>query len=245
MVLEGPGRWGLKRAPVARAEEQLAGWADRWRLHRPDLPTDPEQLAWVADRFDDRPGLWRAFNATAHRAAERDHPEHAGLYATAKAAVRADEQAQAALTDAHRQRLERLDPLGPIAWAPDPTGRLADLERHVATAQHELAGAHARIARLATEPALLGQPPDWLTAARDAWRARRDTEHHQRLAFALEVKGLVRACVSGPGTLGVRPRGAARWSVRRWGLVGRLMRRRRAAGFRVRRGRPQGERAAS
>src|SRR4051794_6703972 len=133
MVLEGPGRWGLKRAPVARAEEQLAGWADRWRLHRPDLPTDPEQLAWVADRFDDRPALWRAFNATAHRAAERDHPEHAGLYATAKAAVRADEQAQAVLTDAHRQRLERLDPPGPVPWAPHPTGRLAGPQLHTAT----------------------------------------------------------------------------------------------------------------
>jgi hypothetical protein len=37
---------------------------------------------------------------------------------------------------------------------------------------------------------------------------------------------------------------AARWSVRRWGLVGRLIRRRRAAGFLVRRGRPQGGRQA-
>ena len=182
VVLEGPGWWGLKRAPVARAEEQLAGWADRWRLHLPHLPTDPEQLARVVGWFDDGSALWRAFDATAHRAAERDHYEHHSLHAAAEAAGRASEQARLALTDAHRRRQERLDPLGPIAWAPDPTGRLADLERHVAGAQHELAGAHARIARLATEPALLGQPPDWLTAARDAWRARRDTEHHQRPA---------------------------------------------------------------
>ncbi|SFT76613.1 AAA domain-containing protein [Geodermatophilus amargosae] len=100
VVLDGPGWWRLKRARVARAEEQLAGWADRWRLHLPDLPTNPEQLARVADRFDDWPALSRAFNATAHHAAERDHPDRAGLHAAAEAAVRAGEQAQAALTKA-------------------------------------------------------------------------------------------------------------------------------------------------
>jgi exodeoxyribonuclease V alpha subunit len=179
VVLDGPGRWGLKRAPVARAVEQLVDWADRWRPHLPDLPTDAERLARVADRFDDRSALWRAFDTTAHRATERGHHERHSLHAAADAAGRAGEQARLALTDAHRRRQERLDPLGPIAWAPDPAGRLADLERHVANAQHELAGAQARIARLATEPALLGQPPDRLTAARDAWRGRRDTGHHQ------------------------------------------------------------------
>ena len=29
VVIEGPGWWGLQRAPVARAGEQLIGWADR------------------------------------------------------------------------------------------------------------------------------------------------------------------------------------------------------------------------
>jgi exodeoxyribonuclease V alpha subunit len=182
VVLDGPGWWGLKRAPIAHAGEQLAGWADRWRPHLPHLPTDAERLARVADRFDDRPALWRAFDITAHRAAERDHHENQTLHAAAEAAGRAGERARLALTDAHRRRQERLDPLGPIAWAPDPAGRLADLERHVATAQHELADAQARIARLASEPALLGQPPDRLTAARDAWHARRDTGHPQRPA---------------------------------------------------------------
>ncbi|WP_448640187.1 hypothetical protein [Geodermatophilus sp. URMC 63] len=168
VVLEDPGWWGLNRAPVARAEEQLAGWADRWRLHLPDLPTDPEQLARVADRFDDRSALWRAFNATAHRAAEAAHPEHAGLHATAKAAVRAGEQAQAALSEAQRRHRERLAPLGPIARTPDPAGTLARFDGSVAAARHELADAQARIAGLSTESALLGQSPDRLAAARDA-----------------------------------------------------------------------------
>src|SRR3712207_4600812 len=141
VVLEGPGWWGLNRAPVARAEEQLAGWADRWRLHLPDLPTEVEQLARVADRFDDRPALWRAFDATAHRAAERNHPDHAGLHATAKAAVQAGEQAQAALTDAQRRRRERLAPLGPLAFTSDPAGALADFEGHVTNARDDLADA--------------------------------------------------------------------------------------------------------
>nr|WP_091381055.1 MobF family relaxase [Geodermatophilus sp. DSM 45219] len=180
VVLEGPGWWGLKRAPVARAEEQLTGWADRWRPHLPHLPTEPEQLARVANRFDDRPALWRVFDATAHRAAEAAHPEHAGLHAAAKAAVQAGEQAQAALTDAHRRHRERLAPLGPIAFAPDPAGSLAHFQGHVTNARDELADARARIADLRADPALLGRSPDRLTAARDAWRARYAAEQHQQ-----------------------------------------------------------------
>ena len=180
VVLDGPGWWGLKRAPVARAREQLAGWADRWRTHLPALPTDVEQLVRVADRFDDRPALWRSFDTIARRAAEQQHPEHSALHAAAEAACRAGEQARLALADAHRRRKERLDPLGPLAWAPDPAGRLADVERHVATARHELAGARARVADLQADPVFLGQPPDRLTAAREAWRDRCDAEQHQR-----------------------------------------------------------------
>jgi exodeoxyribonuclease V alpha subunit len=182
VVLEGPGWWRLKRAPVARAGEQLAGWADRWRPHLRDLPTEPEQLARVADRCDDRPALWRAFDASARRAAEREHPEHAGLRAAAEAAVRAGEQAQAALTGAHRRRRERLASLGPLAFTSDPAGSLADFEGYVITARDELAGARARIADLRADPALLGRSPDRLTAARDAWRARYEAEQQQRPA---------------------------------------------------------------
>ncbi|SFT79090.1 AAA domain-containing protein [Geodermatophilus amargosae] len=184
VVLDGPGWWGLKRAPVARARDQLAGWADRWRAHLPDLPTDPEQLARVADRFDDRPALWRSFDAIAHRAAEQ-HPAHAGVHAAADAARRAAGQAQATLVEAQRRRAERLDPLGPIAWAPDPAGQLIVLERSVATARHELAAARACVADLQAEPALLGQPADRLTAARDAWRDRYDAARRQRQAATL------------------------------------------------------------
>jgi hypothetical protein len=180
VVLEGPGWWGLQRAPVARARDQLAGWADRWRAHLPHLPTEPEQLARVADRSDDRSALWRAFAATAHRAAEAAHPDRAGLHAAAEAAVRVGEQAQAALTDAHRRHSKRLAPLGPLAFAADPARTLADFEGYVATARHELATARARIADLRAEPALLDHAPDWLTAARDAWRARYGAEQHQQ-----------------------------------------------------------------
>ncbi|WP_093583922.1 MobF family relaxase [Geodermatophilus amargosae] len=186
VVLDGPGWWGLKRAPVIRAGEQLAGWADRWRPHLPGLPTDAEQLARVADRSDDRPALWRAFDAIARRAAAQQHPERAGLHAATEAARRAGEQAQAALAEAQRRRAERLDPLGPIAWAPDPAARLTALERSVATTRHELAAARARIADLQADPALLGQPPDRLTAARDAWRAHYDADRQQRRAIAPE-----------------------------------------------------------
>jgi hypothetical protein len=182
VVLDGPGWWGLKRTPVARAREQLAGWADRWRPHLPDLPIDFLRLARVADRSDDRPALWRAFDTTARLAAEAALPEHAGLRAAAEAASRAGEQAQAALTDAQRRRRERLAPLGPIAWTPDPAGSLADFEGYVVTARQELAAARARIADLRADPALLCRSPDRLPAARDAWRARYAAEKQQRPA---------------------------------------------------------------
>jgi exodeoxyribonuclease V alpha subunit len=184
VVLDGPSWWGLKRAAVALAGEQLAGWADRWRPHLPDLPTDPHQIARVADRFDDRPALWTAFDTTAHRAAEREHPDHAQLHAAAEAARRAVEQARRALADAHRRHDERLAPLGPIAWTPDPQGRLADLERDLAATRHELAAAQARIAGLAAEPALLTQPPARLDDERERWRARHDVERTARRAAA-------------------------------------------------------------
>ncbi|MGR7023995.1 MobF family relaxase [Geodermatophilus sp. URMC 62] len=188
VVLEGPGWWGLKRAPVARAGEQLAGWAHRWRGHLPDLPTEGAQLARVADRFDDRPALWRAFDVTARPAAEAAHPDRAGLHATARAAVRANEQAQAALTDAHRRYTERLAPLGPLAFTADPAGTLTRFAGYAATTQHELATARARIADLRADPALLGQPPNRLTAARDAWRAHYAAER-QRAAVTPNPAG--------------------------------------------------------
>jgi hypothetical protein len=207
VVLDGPGWWGLKRAPVARAGAQLSGWADRWRPQLPGLPTDSEQLARMADRGDDRPALWRAFNAIARGAAEQQHPEHAGLHAAAEAARRAGEQAQAALAEAQRRRAERLDPLGPLAWAPDLAGRLTALERSVATTRHELAGARARIADLQAEPALLGQPRDRLTAARDAWRAHYDADRHQRRA-ATPGQGAFPAGVPRPESERYGPRAA-------------------------------------
>ncbi|MGR6968019.1 MobF family relaxase [Geodermatophilus sp. URMC 61] len=182
VVLDGPGWWGFQRRPVTRAGEQLAGWADRWRPHLPDLPTDVEQLARMVERGDDRPALWRAFDTSAHRAAEQQHPEHAGVHAAAEAAPRAAGQAQAALVEAQRRRAERLDPLGPSAWAPDPAGQLTALERYLATTRHELAAARARIADLQADPALLSQPSDRLTAARDTWRAHYDADHQQRRA---------------------------------------------------------------
>ncbi len=182
VMLDGLGRLGLRRNAVSYAEAQLTDLADRWRPHLPDLPTDPHQLAQVADRIDDRPALWTAIDADAHRAVEQRHPEHAQLCDAADAARNTHEQARRALTEAHRRRDRRLTPLGPIAWTPDPKGRLADLERDVAATGQELGAAQARIARLTTEPALLGQPVARLAEERDAWRARRHADRNVRQA---------------------------------------------------------------
>ncbi|WP_092200573.1 MobF family relaxase [Blastococcus tunisiensis] len=179
MVLDGSGRFGLRRGAVARAGEQLTDWADRWRPHVPCLPTDPKDLAQVAGWFDDRPALWRAFAASARQAAEQAHPEHAQLCAAADAAWNAHEQARHAVAEAGRRRDERLDPFGPVAWTPDPAGRLTNLQRDIATTRQELTDARARIATLTAEPALLAQPPDRLSQEREAWRTRRPIDPDQ------------------------------------------------------------------
>jgi hypothetical protein len=108
VVLDGPGRLGLRRGAVVRAGEQLADWADRWRSHLPQLPADPGRLAQVAGRIDDRPVLWAALDASARRTAEHAHPEHAALRAAADAAQHARDQAWQALAEARRRHGERL-----------------------------------------------------------------------------------------------------------------------------------------
>ena len=198
-VLDGPGRLGLRRGAVARAGEQLTDWADRWRPHVPSLPTERKDLAEVAGWFDDRPALWRALDAAARQAAEQAHPEHAQLRASADAARHAAEQARRALAEASRRRDERLDRLGPVAWTPDPIGRLTDLQRDIATTRQELTDARARIATLTAEPALLAQPPDRLSQERDAWRTRRPIDPDQRASTSPWPPGQVPA-VARPDT---------------------------------------------
>jgi exodeoxyribonuclease V alpha subunit len=177
---DGRDRLGLRRGAVAQAGEQLIDWADRWRPHVPSLPTDPKDLANVAGWFDDRPALWRALDAVAHRTAERAHPEHAQLCAVANATQAAHEQARRALAEVRRRRNERLDAFGPVAWTSDPAGRLAELQCDIASNRQELTDARARIATLTAEPALLAQPPDRLSQERAAWSTRRSVDPDQR-----------------------------------------------------------------
>ncbi|MGK5110992.1 hypothetical protein [Geodermatophilus sp. CPCC 205506] len=199
VVRDGPGRLGLRRGAVARAGEQLTDWADRWRPHLPSLPTDPKDLAQVADWFDDRPALWRSLNSSARQAGDHAHPEHVALCAAADAAQDAAEQARRALAEAGRRRDERLDTFGPVAWIPDPAGRLADLQRDIATTRQELTDARARITTLTAEPALLAQPPDRLSQEREAWRTRRPIDADQRASTSPWPTGPVPA-VARPDT---------------------------------------------
>jgi hypothetical protein len=161
---------------VNRAGEQLVDWADAWRSYLPAMPTDPQQIARLADRADDRPRLWTAFDSYARGHAERAHPEHARLCATAATAQEAHRHAGAAVVDARRAHEERLARFGSLAWTLDPAERLADTDRDIAAAHTELAGVRARIACLTAEPALLAQPADRLAQEWDTWRAHQDAD---------------------------------------------------------------------
>ena len=165
-------------------------------------------MAQVAGRFDDWPALWAALDASARRQAERAHPEYKELRAVADAAQRAHEHARHALTEARRGRDQRLTRFGPIAWAPDPAGRLAELERDVAADRQELTDVRARSTRLMAEPSLLAQPPDRLDRERPAWRAGREAEQVARRAGTTSPTGrtpAVRVLPPPPPSLGLRP----------------------------------------
>jgi exodeoxyribonuclease V alpha subunit len=179
VVLDGPGRLRLRRAAVTHAEAQLTDWADRWRPQLPELPADPGRLTRFAGGSDDRPALAAAFDAAARRAAERAHPEHAGLRAAADAAHDERERTRHALAEATQRRDDELGRFGALGRTPDPTGGLADLDRDIAANQRGLAAARARIARLEAEPALAAQPADRLAAERDAWRTAPDADRRQ------------------------------------------------------------------
>jgi exodeoxyribonuclease V alpha subunit len=70
------------------------------------------------------------------------------------------------------QAAQKLTRVGVLGCTPGPAERLSDVDRGIAAAEHELAGARERIAALLADPTLLDQPADRLIAERNAWRAR-------------------------------------------------------------------------
>src|SRR4051794_1639405 len=218
VVLDGPGRLGLRRSAVAHAGEQLAAWADRWRRQVPSFPSRATDLTSVAGWLDNRPALWQAFDAAARRAAEQAHPEHAELRAAADTAQQHHEQAHTALSEGRHQRDQRLKHLGPAAWTPEPEARLAELERDLAAIRQELTDARAHIATLkaerlaipTAEPARQAQPAASLAQEYDAWRTRRNNERaiRARVATPTASRSTIRRPPP-PPSLSPRPRGGS------------------------------------
>jgi exodeoxyribonuclease V alpha subunit len=174
IVLDGPGRFGLRRGAVARAGERLIIWAHTWRPLLPTMARDPRRIAAFAAAADDRPRLEVAFDGHARRYAESAHPEHTRLTAAADAARGAHDRVRQDLTHAVSQwedRLTRLDATGS-----DPDALLADARREVAHAEQQLATARTRIEQLQAEAVLLGQPADRLIRERDYWRAEHSAD---------------------------------------------------------------------
>jgi exodeoxyribonuclease V alpha subunit len=180
IVLDGPGRLGLRRVAVARAGVQLTAWADTWRPYLPTLPSDPHRIAAVAGAADDRPRLQAAFDARVRRHAQSFHPEHSQLMAAADAARAAHDRARRELDHARRERRDRLARSEATGQPFNLTARLADAERDVAGTQQELKAARTRIEQLRQEPALLSQSADSLARERDRWHARHDLEDTPR-----------------------------------------------------------------
>ena len=172
----------------------------------------------MASWFDDRPALWRALDAAAHRTATAAHPENADLRAAAETARQHHGQARSALTEARRQRDQRLQHLGPAAWTTEPEARLAELEREIAAIRQKLTHARARGASLKaerpaiprTDPARQAQPADRLTQEHEAWRTRRNKARAARWARAgtpAASGSAIRRPPPPPPSLSPRPRG--------------------------------------
>jgi exodeoxyribonuclease V alpha subunit len=164
ILWEGPGRFGLHRGALRRAEQQLTSWADDWRPLLPAMPTDPQRIAEIAGRLDYPVRPAESLGAAARAQAAQAHPEHAALAEAATAAEEAANRAWHAVTDARRERDDRAYRFGRLAALPDPAARLADTERDLTTTRAELATAQQRIAQLRSEPAYRNRPPDQHTA---------------------------------------------------------------------------------
>ncbi|MGY1914192.1 MobF family relaxase [Blastococcus sp. HT6-30] len=170
VVLGGPGRLGLRRSAVARADEQLTGWYTTWAPHLPGLPADNARLTRAAAGPDDRPAMRAALDASARRTAEAAHPENRELTAAADTALRAHQAAERELARARRDHDADYGSPGKRDYA----RQLADAERALAAARQQVTDVRARIATLQADPAILAQPPELLRQESNTWRARRD-----------------------------------------------------------------------
>ena len=173
-VLDGPGLLGLRRAALARAGAQLTAWADAWRPYLPTMPSGPHRIATTAAAADDRPRLLAGFAQHARRHAEAAHPEHSRLTAAADAAQAVHDRTIRSLTQARREREERLARVDAAGPAGDLQAQLHRAERDAKGMHRELTVARTRVEQLLAEPALLNQPGDRLGRERDRWRTSHD-----------------------------------------------------------------------
>jgi exodeoxyribonuclease V alpha subunit len=176
IVLDGLGLLGLRRAALARAGAQLTAWADAWWPYVPTMPSDPHRIATTAAAADDRPRLLAGFAEHARRHAEAAHPEHSRLTAAADAAQAVHDRALRSLTQARREREDRLARVGATGPAGDLQAQLDHAERDAEAMHRKLTGARTRVEQLLAEPALLNRSGDRLGRERDRWRTSHDLE---------------------------------------------------------------------
>jgi hypothetical protein len=165
--------FGRDRADLGpgHAAQLAAAEAARYAQPRPlaEVLADLSEAWTVEQRCLDRLAVLQSQNDTLRAVAALQ---------AAHAAQPAPERAQQAGPEALRRHDQQLGRIGTLRRTPDPAERLADVDRGIAAAEHELAGSRERMARLRADPALLGQPADRLAAAHEAWRTRCATDHH-------------------------------------------------------------------
>jgi hypothetical protein len=183
VVEHGPGRLGLRLAPVNRAREQLARWSIKWQPYLPDMPTHNDHIVRYANRSDNRPRIRQAFEDYAHQQAEATHPEHAVIATTAQTANTEVAEASRGLTHIRQRHDQQLGWYGSLGRTDDPHSRLDRLEHALTATRAELAIAQQHIGRLSADPAIRTLPAGQLTHEHNLWRCgyetAREFEHHQ------------------------------------------------------------------
>ena len=168
----GSRRFGRHRGDVRQARAHLQDWAQTWRPVLPQLPVDVDELA-AAMPYTATSALHQAITSHAQNTAEQAHPDHRQLRAAAQSATAQAHEADDARAAAAGSLSRRLDRFGSLAYADDPTGRLAETEHAAAELTVDLGRARERVGALRQEPAIRTLTPGRLQTERENWQAQR------------------------------------------------------------------------
>jgi exodeoxyribonuclease V alpha subunit len=176
----GPGRLGVHRCRVRDAHQHLDTWANLWGATFADSDLDLQLLRQRPAAYpSNAPRIAEALFEHAQRLAVAEHPDH---FARLAAARQASERYESAGNAYHQARRQLEQAAHEPVYDTGAAELIPDLTDQAHAAQHRVSSADQRVASLARDPAIIGQPDadTLLDAARAAWHADRVADYQQR-----------------------------------------------------------------